>query len=52
MEAPSEDEMKRVMESIDAKLALPPAEFEKWANEVLDRSHKHYVERRRRRRSA
>ena len=50
MEAPSEDEMKHAMEFLDAKLALPKAEFEKWANELLDRSHRHYVGRRKERR--
>ena len=52
MEAPSEEEMKRVLEYVDRINRLPPAEFERWANDVLDRSHRHYVERRRRRRSA
>jgi hypothetical protein len=52
MEAPSEEEMKRVIEFVERINRAPKAEFERWANEVLDRSHKHYVERRRRRRSA
>ena len=50
MGAPSEEEMKHAMEFLDAKLALPKAEFEKWANDLLDKAHGHYVERRKRRR--
>jgi hypothetical protein len=50
MEAPSEEEMRHAMEFLDAKLALPKAEFEKWANELLDKARGHYVERRKRRR--
>ena len=50
MEAPSEEEMKHAMEFLDAKLALPRAEFEKWANELLDSGHGHYVGRRKRKR--
>lgn len=45
-----DEETKRAMEFLDAKLALPKAEFEKWANEMLDKAHGHYVEQRKRRR--
>ena len=34
---------------LEGKLALPKAEFEKWANELLDKANSHHVERRRRR---
>jgi hypothetical protein len=45
-----DEETKHAIEFLDAKLALPKAEFEKWANELLDKAHEHYVERRKRRR--
>ena len=47
-----DEEMKRAMEFLDAKLALPKDEFEKWANELLDKGNRHYVERRKRRHQA
>ena len=50
MGTPSEEELKHALEFIDAKLALPPTEFEKWANELLDKAHGYHVGRRKRRR--
>ena len=50
MEAPSEEETKRAVEFVRRMNRAPQVEFERWANEALDRSHRHYVERRKRRR--
>ena len=50
MEAPSEEETKRAIEFVGRMNRAPQAEFERWANDVLDRSHRHHVERRKRRR--
>jgi len=50
MEPTIDEETKEALEFLKTKLALPKPEFEKWANELLDKAHGHYVERRRRRR--
>ena len=50
MEAPTEKEMEEAREYLRAKLALPKPEFEKWANELLDKAHQHHVGHGKRRR--
>lgn len=42
MEAPSAEETKRAVEFVRRMNRAPQAEFERWANEALDRSHRHY----------
>jgi hypothetical protein len=49
MEAPSEEETRHAVEFVRRMNRAPETEFERWANEVLDRSHRHHVERRKRR---
>ncbi len=44
----SDEEIKEDIEFLRSKMA-DPAEFERWANDLLDRAHGHNVERRHRR---
>ena len=48
MNTASEEELKEAIEFLRAKMA-DPAEFERWANELLDKSVAHNVERKHRR---